>query len=599
MVEFTQRELSDRLFPIYFYRKHLDIAVKDILGLTLSPHHALILRDWGKNKPVNMLFCSRGMGKSVLLAIYYTIMALLYPNLKMIVVAGQGFRGSKMILMECERIINGFLAGQSQVRYAKKSLMDQSKTVNKDPSHWSIRFLNGSIIYGIPLAAATDGDTIRGFRGQFLGQDEAFLIPTKLYQAVLDPMANVLYDPSKPASEQPIKNMSIAVSTCDYTFRDFYLQYEYYKSVLEELNKTTDESKITKNDISLFEFNVDDSYYTYNGTFIPTWGLDYDRMLKKKQSPTTDLALWNSENKNVPLNLQGGYFPFDAIEKGQNVILNLKSELYAEAIDSCSGQCILGIDTAPSGDNTAFVIIKAGPYNHVDFNCFKCQTANMGRPCAFLGVGKRCNLRSYAQVIYAYEQNKMSQQDRVKLIYELMSRYNVVSISMDARGGGHELADLLGDSKYICDTVGYNAQPIFDPERRPDGKGLPILTLYSTTQEQNMVFNGFLKGIVTNQTLLFPKPMRIRPDNPRLLEIAGHVETLTNQVARIRAFPAGKGVKFEIESIDPNTGRRTPGKKDLYSALLYAVGKMRDLLEEQQNKDDEFIELALPVSFSL
>ena len=115
-----------------------------------------------------------------------------------------------------------------------------------------------------------------------------------------------------------------------------------------------------------------------------------------------------------------------------------------------------------------------------------------------------------------------------------------------------------------------------------------------------MLFNGYLKGIITNQSLLFPKPLRDRPDNPRILEIAGHVETLTNQVARIKASPAGKGIKFDIESIDPKTGRRVPGKKDLYSALLYAVGRMRDLLEERQatehyNVDD----LPLPVSFQM
>jgi len=44
-VQYTQRELAKKLFPIYFYRQHLDIAAKDILGLNLAPHHRLILRD--------------------------------------------------------------------------------------------------------------------------------------------------------------------------------------------------------------------------------------------------------------------------------------------------------------------------------------------------------------------------------------------------------------------------------------------------------------------------------------------------------------------------------------------------------------------------
>lgn len=599
--QFTARELTDRLFPIYFYRKHLDIACRDLLGLELSPHHSMILRDWGNGKPINLLFCSRGLGKSVLMAIFYVLMALLYPNLKMIVVAGQGYRGSKMILMECERIIEGYLSGQKKVGYAKKSLRDKSRIIFKDPAYWSIQFTNGSIIYGIPLGANSDGSTIRGLRGHLLGQDEAFLIPTKLYQSVLDPMQNVLYDPTKPADQQQVKNMTMAVSTCDFTFRDFYLQYDYYKSVLESDDEIEiGAKKLTKKDISVFEFNIDDSYYTYNGNRVPTWGLDYDRMIKKKNSPTTDINLWNAENKNIPLNLQGGYFPFEAIEAGQNIVLNDKTEQYPEALDSCSGQCILGIDTAPSGDNSAFVIIKAGPYNYTDKDVAKCMTANMGKPCPLLGVGRGCKLTSHAQVVFAYEENKMSQQDRIKLIYDLMGRYNIISIAMDARGGGLELSDLLSDPEFIKQQISPNARPIFDPEKRPEGKGLPILTLYSTTQEQNMLFNGYLKGTITNQVLLFPRPLRDRPDNPRILEIAGHVETLTNQVARIKAIPAGKGVKFDIESIDPNTGRRMPGKKDLYSALLYACGKMRDLVEIQLDQDDFTVaNLPLPAAFNM
>lgn len=599
--QFTARELTDRLFPIYWYRKHLDVACRDLLGLELSPHHSLILRDWGRGKPVNLLFSSRGMGKSVLMAIFYLLMAVLYPNLKMIAVAGQGYRGSKFILMECERIIEGYLSGQKRVKYIKKSLRDRTRIIFKDPAYWSIQFSNGSIIYGIPLGASTDGSNIRGLRAHIIGQDEAFLIPTKLYQSVLDPMSNVLYDPTKPADKQQIKNMTLAVSTADYSFRDFYLQYEYYKSVLEtEEQVEVGLKKLTKEDISVFEFNIDDAYYTRNGERVPTWGLDYDRMLKKRNSPTTDINLWNAENKNIPLNLQGGYFPFESIEAGQNVVLKTATEQYPEALDSCSGQCILGIDTAPSGDNTAFVVIKAGPYNYVDKDVEKCKTANMGKPCPILGVGRGCTLTSHAQVIFAYEENKMSQQDRIKLIYELMSRYNIISIAMDARGGGLELSDLLADPEFIKQSIHFDAKPIFDPERRPEGKGMPILTLYSTTQEQNMLFNGYLKGIITNQVLLFPKPLRDRPDNPRILEIAGHVETLTNQVARIKAIPSGKGIKFDIESIDPNTGRRVPGKKDLYSALLYACGKMRDLVEVQLSQSDFSVDdLPLPAAFNM
>lgn len=609
-VQYTIKELVDKFFPIYFYRKHLDIATKDLLGLDLAPHHRLVIRDWSHGKPINMMFSSRGMGKSVLLAIYYVLMSILYPKLKSLVVAGQGFRGSKFVMMECDRIINGYLSGQEQVRYARRCLIDPRKTILKDPAYWSIQFTNGSIIYGIPLGATTDGDTIRGIRAHLLGQDEAFMIPSKLYQAVLDPMMNVLYDPNKPAEEQVVRNRSIAISTCDFDFRDFYRQYVYYKSVLEakdEIKTQTDDDdeeddigKVQKEDISLFNFDLDDSYYRYKGKRVMKWGVDYARIMKKKHLPTTDLALWMAENKNIPLNLQGGYFPFADIEKGMNVMLDRKYETYPEALDTCSAYCILGVDTAVSKDNTAFVVVKAGVYDHKDRDPEACMSADMGNKCPFLGVGKKCNMKRHSAVIFAYEENKMDQQKRVELIHELMSRYNIIAIAMDFRGGGGELADLLRDTDYIKRKIGPEAKAIYDPERTKGTTGLPILKLYSTTQDMNLVFNGYMKGIISNQSLLFPKPLRGRPENVRVLESAGHIETLINQVARIKATPAGRNVKFEIESIDPTTGRQTPGRKDLYSALTMAVGRMREMIEDRDNvevfnPDD----LALPIAFNM
>lgn len=605
-VQFTIKETVDKFFPIYFYRRHLDIACKDLLGLDLAPHHRLVLREWSQGKPVNLMLSSRGMGKSVLLAIFYVLMSILYPKLKSIAVAGQGYRGSKLILMECERIIRGFLSGQKQVRYAIRCLVDPKKPIMKDPAYWSLNFTNGSIIYGIPLGATSDGNTIRGLRAHLLGQDEAFLIPTKLYQSVLEPMLNVLYDPNKTAEEQAIKNISIAISTIDYDYRDFYKQYLYYKAVLESKDiegiEGLKDYRISKKDVSIFNFDLDDSYYTVNGKRVMTWGLDYDRIMKKKSLPTTDPALWMAENKNIPLNLQGGYFPYADIEKGMDIMLNTKIETYAEVLDSCSAQCILGVDTAVSFDNTAFVVIKVGQLNSEDRNIEKCLTANLGDKCPLLGAKNKCNMKKFTSVLFAYEENKMSQHKRVALIYELMDRYNIVAVAMDFRGGGGELSDLLKDPEYLAAKIKLpDIKPIYDLNRQSHiPNGWPILTMYSTTQEMNLIFNGYMKGLISNQSLLFPRPLRGRPDNKRLLESAGHVETLVNQVARIKAFPAGRNVKFEIESVNPDTGRKVPGRKDLYSALVMAIGRMREMIEEKSNQEVfNTDDLPLPVAFEL
>lgn len=597
-VQLTINEQVKRYMPIYFYRRHLDLAAKDILGLSLSPHHRLVIRDWGRNKPINTFFASRGMGKSVLLAIFYLLMCILYPKLKVMIVCGNGYRGAKMVMLECERIILCQLSGQDNVFFAKNSLRIPAKPLSKDISYWTMTFQNGSIIYAVPLGLTNNGNVIRGLRAHILGQDESFMVPSKLYQAVLEPMLNVQYDMYKSPEEQMLKNMSIMISTCDFSYRDFYKQFEYYKTVLE---RKSNSNTIKAKDISLFEFNIDDSYYVQDTKRKMTWGIDYDKIVQKKELPTSDLSLWMSENKNIPLNLKGGYFDYESIEKCMNVCLDEAKDLYPEVLDSCSAPCILGIDTAPADANTAFVIIKAGTLDWRNKDSSLCQTANNGMPCPLYTTrGYGCKAKKKNALIYAYEENKMRQKNRVEKIYELIDRYNIISIALDARGGGYELADLLRDTGYVHTVIGPHAKAIYDPNNNPHSEGMPMLKLYALTQDMNMIMAAYLKGLVSNQYILLPRPFRDRPDNPRILEAMGHVEHAINQLARIKAYPAGRGLKFNIDTIDPNTGRTVSAKKDLFSAFLYSVGRLRELVDEQERLNRRgSVELQPAMSFNI
>lgn len=605
--QYTLAELTDRYFLVYWYRKHLDIAARDILGLDLASHHSIILRDWGHNKIINYLLSSRGMGKSVLMAIYILLLAILYPTVKIIIGAGTAFRGSKMLLLEIERIMNGFLSGQRKVDYARYCLADRRRVIIRDPSYWQVVFSNGSFIYAIPLGANSQGDSVRGLRATVLGMDEAFLIPTKLRQAALEPMQNVLYDPSLPADKQPVKNSKIMVSTIDFDFRDFWKDGQYYKALVEgaEFKQEEESEELTSDDVSWFEFNIDDTYYTYQGEKKFTWGINYDTMVKTKNLPSTDIHIWLAENKNIPQNIEGGYFDYEAIDRGMKIELRTQPEENPQVLDSCAGPCILGIDTAPEDDNSAFVVIKAGTHNR-DKDVEKCKVADMGQPCPLL-KGTRCLYGKHVPIVYAYQENKMSQIDRVIKIYELMEQFNIIGIAMDSRGGGRELSDLLKDKNYIDKMINQNdeitinhARPIYDPEEVDSvAGGMPLLRLYSTTQAMNMHFNGYMKAIIANNTMLFPMPQRAKVSNRRLAESAGHAETLVSQIARIKAIPKGNSISYIIETVDPQTGKPKQAKKDLYSACLYATARLREMIEESREKEEYNTELALPVGFRL
>ena len=597
--QFTREELIAKFYKIYFYRKHLDVAARDILGLNLAPHHRLIIRAWGKQRHYNMVLASRGMGKSILIAIYFVLVSILYPKNKLMIIGGAGFRQSKMVMLEAEKVVKIFLQGQQNLGYARASLEDSRRVINKDPSFWSMSWANGSLIYSVPLG---DGTTIRGLRALIIAQDEAFMLPAKMVQQILDPMLAVLHDPTKGVDEQILKTQIIETSTIDYTFRNFYSKFERFKLILKDDKEVAvDNKKVSKDEITLFEFNFEDSFYPMrNGKRKTLWGMDINTIYEEKQDPNKDLAIWNAEHKNIALDISGGYFPFDAIERCYNVDLSGKMlDLFPEVLDSCSGKCVLGIDTAPSSANSAFVVIKIGTYDSVTKDVSLCETANMGQPCPFLGTKNICNYKNFISVIYAYEQNKMSQKDRVKLIYDLMERYNIIFVALDARGGGFELSSLLKDGDYIRNMIGSSLPPIYDPDVDESLNAVPMLKLYSTSQSDNLLFNGFMKGLITNTRLLFPRPIKTMSDNPRIYESYGHIETLINQLIRIRAIESGKSIRFDIEATNPDTGKVQPGKKDIYSALLYAVAKTRELIEEKNNTYEETYELALPIALNI
>lgn len=596
--QITKSELIHKFFPIYFYRKRLDIAARDMLGLDLSPHHRVTLRDWGKSKHYNHLLASRGMGKSVLIAIYYVLMAVLYPKNKLMIVGGTGFRQSKMVMLEMEKIILNRLSGQRDVNYIKASLVDRRRVINKDPSFWSISLVNGSIVYAVPIG---DGSTIRGLRSYITAQDEAFLLSSNLVQSVLDPMLNVLYDPTKSEEEQEIKSQSIKTSTIDYAHRSFYKEYLKYRAVLGGNLIDNSKDKLSNSDISVFEWNFEDAYYeTENDKTRTVWGIDYKRIKERKNNPNIDEDIWLAENKNIPMDISGGYFSFDSVDKCSNVLLN-KGDLdsFPEVLESCSGECILGVDTAPASANSAFVVIKVGNLNMVNRDVSLCKVANFGQPCPLLGKRQNCLYGKYNAVIYAYEENKMSQKDRIKLIYDLMDRYNIISVAMDARGGGYELADLLKDRDYIKNVIGHDQVPIYDPQKDTVNDAIPVLNLYTTNQKDNLIFNAYLKALLSNTKITLPKALRSKPENNKIFEIYGHIETLVNQLIRIKAIPQGKFLKFDIEVVSPETGRKQTGNKDLYSALLYAVARERELKEEQRNTVEEQTTLSAPVLFNM
>ena len=145
MDNLTQRE--KKLYKIFqFSKRYPAYGAEKLLNQELPLYQKdMIHRGWHNKFPAYL--CSRRTGKSYSIATLLSLKALLYPEMKIGLVAPV-YRQSKNVFKQIEEVM-------------KKSPFFQSR-IAKEPRHssseWALEFKNGSIIIAAPLS-----DNIRSY----------------------------------------------------------------------------------------------------------------------------------------------------------------------------------------------------------------------------------------------------------------------------------------------------------------------------------------------------------------------------------------------------------------------------------------------------
>lgn len=155
--------------------EYFSFICKEILGITIFPTQALVLRNMWNYKML-MMIASRGFSKTFMAAVYILLRLMLLPERKM-VICGAGFRQSKFVFDYIEKIWNN-----SPIL---RDMAGHNSGPRKDPDVYSFR-LGDSMASFIPIGT---GDKIRGLRsndtfcltGDSLVQTECGLIKIKDY----------------------------------------------------------------------------------------------------------------------------------------------------------------------------------------------------------------------------------------------------------------------------------------------------------------------------------------------------------------------------------------------------------------------------------
>lgn len=177
-----EKKLSNLKHWVTFYRRNINIYIRDRLGVRLEPYQHLMI--WLMNK--SMVFvgiCARGAAKSFLLGLYASAMCLLYPHYQVVIVSSTMSQG--MIIYN--KIKNELCGGTSKDGLSAY----MSYLYKKDLIHFRTSDTALEIDFGITsskIMVLPPLDSSRGARANMVIYDEFRLLKKSDVDSIFEPM---------------------------------------------------------------------------------------------------------------------------------------------------------------------------------------------------------------------------------------------------------------------------------------------------------------------------------------------------------------------------------------------------------------------------
>lgn len=411
--------------------------------LELLPFQQVMLNMlWHKKFP--MVLATRGAGKTFLLALYALLKALLVPGSKIIIV-GAGFRQAKLVFKYVEQ------------------LYEASPLVKEAISHWggpkygsdAARLRVGlSEIQAIPMG---DGEKIRGIRATTLIADEFASISEEIFEIVVKPFTAVHADPAQRAKNQAFMkrltdlgadphivemiqasqgfgNQVVVSGTPSYRHNHFYKRYVVYKMFIQSrgdtkiLKKALEEKTlaITGRHQEASEEDLEHAQRTWRQyavyqlpyTALPEGFLD-DDMIRADRAAFAAHRFAMEYLAQFPED-SDGFIKRSWVERasprGPDDI-PVFPELYGDP----RATYVLGLDPARWNDN---------------FGCVVLKLTDRGK-----------------ELVYCSAWDKTQYGESAKMIREVVRRFNISYICMDAGGGGESVREWLCKKQDDVDPV--------------------------------------------------------------------------------------------------------------------------------------------------
>jgi len=571
-----------------FYRHYPVLAVRDLLGITLSTHQRLDLRlNWQTQARDIIRIFSRGMSKTFGEAVFAMISCVLYPRLKVLSLGAEGFRQGKMILEEAESIVRGEKDGQENNGFVRAMVNTGGKRlsgslIRKDPDLWKIELLNGSVMGTAPLG--NKGDAIRGFRANITQVDERRGLKKEIKDRVIRPFSIIDYNVI--TQKQEYENKNIDSGTLQYAEDDYTKELEEYMRLIKEGSEkhlvvkfiypdAFDEAKEGE------DYKYETKYFNKKLKFwsVP-YGIKVDDIEGELDKITTDIESWRSEHLCVPMRATGDYYSFALINSiaqkrvftdeqymGLSKADDEIATMYLRPKLGCKDPCVLSVDVAREHDMTAFTVTRLGPLSEEEWN-----------PVIQEGKTKFCN------TIWAYQEKHMQDTDAAIKIYEILDMFeNIVVVAMDKRGGGSSVRDQL--YRIVKEGIAPDFEILYDPEDDDEGgiatllkdnRGQPTsyndrLRLVSYSDEDNTKVNRSLKTAMGEERFYFCGGDEKVDEEIQF--VRDYINVAPRQFRMIKIKPTKNWLSFTTPNPDVDL-------KDIYSSIVYGWGEIMKLVHE-------------------
>lgn len=519
--ELKKKLLADQ---IEYYREHIDVFCEEYLGIPLNLYQKIALRAMAKHNFI-VLVWSRGLGKTWTSAVYVCCMAILYPNLRIGIIA-PSFRQSKMLVED--KIDNDLCIRSDALR---QEIVD-----SKNGTDQLIRkFANNSQIIAIPVG--NSGAKIRGGRFSIIIADEYAQMNPNVVQSVIKPMMVSKLDYKVDADEDDdfFDMKFISISSAFFKFNHLY---EFFKDTVEQIAHGSD-----KHYASCLDYKVGLDVGLYNESVIEEAKRTYSKLDFDMEYRATFPDL-SDDNWISPTDLMAC----------SNL---MRMDLHFDE----NYQYIMGLDVARTegNDNTAIVILKLVP--------------------------DKARKVLEKHLVYQKVLNGKTFNEQATEIRKVLNKFPCDEIHMDTTGLGLGLVDEL--AKPSIDVITGELEPaLCDVNNEEHKKTIPDGNFIIHGHKFSLDFNHQL-GISVKQNTqkrllrMYSNEALDGVASPTVEEIMvlEEAERTRREIMSIEARPRGNFLTFNVPR-----GGMSEGRKDRWTATALAL-RGADIIEKDMFRE--------------